>query len=75
MGGGRWHQVGSVEGVAEFVHPLVYGFPGFYDVHEVVLVYRSYPIEAGGFGEGEVMSESGEPGGIQPVATSKYNRS
>ena len=44
-----WHQVGAFDGVAEFVHPLVYGSPGFYDVHEEVLVDRPDAVEAGGF--------------------------
>jgi len=70
-GGGRVgivprHQVFSFEGVAEFVHPLVYGSPGFADVHEEVLVDWPDAIEAGGFGdlpERVFVCGEGDPGG------------
>jgi hypothetical protein len=42
------HQVFSFDGVAEFVHSLVYGSSRFTDVHEEVLVDRSDAVEAGG---------------------------
>jgi len=55
-GGGRggivpWHQLGTVERLAEFVDSLVYGSPGFADVHEEVLVDWPDAAEAGGFGD------------------------
>jgi hypothetical protein len=51
-GGGRegivpWHQVGSVEGVAEFIHSFVNGSSCLANVHEEVLADRFYPVEAG----------------------------
>ena len=52
-GGGRmgiipWHQVGSPEGVAEFVNSFVYGSSRFANVHEIVFADRLYPVETGG---------------------------
>ena len=51
-GGGRvgivpWHQVGSVEGLAEFVDSFVHGSSRLADVHEEVFADRFYPVEAG----------------------------
>ena len=43
------HQPGPVERLAEFVHSLVYGSPGFTDVHEEVLGDWPDAVEAGGF--------------------------
>ena len=45
-----WHQVGSPEGVAEFVEPFVERPSGFSDVHDEVFADWFYPVEAGGFG-------------------------
>ena len=42
-----WHQVGSVEGLAEFVDSFVYGSSRFANVHEEVFADRLYPVEAG----------------------------
>ena len=47
MGIVPWHQVGSVEGLAEFVHSLVYGSSRFADIHEEVFADRLDPVEAG----------------------------
>ena len=47
MGIVPWHQVGSVEGLAEFVHPFVYGSSRFADVHEKVFTDGFNPVEAG----------------------------
>jgi len=69
------HQVKPVERLAEFVQSLVDGSPGFADVPNEGFAGRSHPVEARGFEEGEGISGSGEPGEIQPVATSKYYRS
>jgi hypothetical protein len=51
-GGGRvgivpWHQVGSPEGVAEFVNSFVYGSSRLANVHEEVFADGFYPVEAG----------------------------
>lgn len=53
MGIVPWHQVFSFYGVAEFVHSLVYGSPGFTDVHEEVFSGWSDAVEAGGSGREE----------------------
>jgi hypothetical protein len=42
-----WHQVGSPEGVAEFVESFVYGSSRFANIHEKVFADRFYPVEAG----------------------------
>jgi ferritin-like protein len=42
-----WHQVGSVEGLAEFVDSFVHGSSRFADIHEEVFADRFYPVEAG----------------------------
>ena len=42
-----WHQVGSVEGLAEFVDSFVYGSSRLANVHEEVFADRFYPVEAG----------------------------
>ena len=47
MGIVPWHQVGSVEGLAEFVDSFVYGSSRFANVHEKVFADRLYPVEAG----------------------------
>lgn len=60
------HQVFSFYVVAEFVYPLVYGSPGFADVHEEILVDWPDAVEAGGFGdlaEGVFVCGEGDPGG------------
>jgi hypothetical protein len=51
-GGGRvriipWHQLGSGEGLAEFVDSFVYGSSRFADIHEEVFADRFYPVETG----------------------------
>ena len=45
------HQVCSLEGMTEFVHSLVYGSPGFSDVHEEVFTGWSDPVETRLFGD------------------------
>ena len=42
-----WHQVGSVEGLAEFVDSFVYGSSRFANVHEEVFADGFNPVEAG----------------------------
>ena len=42
-----WHQVGSVEGLAEFVDSFMYGSSCFANVHEEVFPDRLCPVEAG----------------------------
>ena len=42
-----WHQVGSVEGLAEFVDSFVDGSSRLANVHEKVFSDRLYPVEAG----------------------------
>lgn len=67
------HQVFSFDGVAEFVHALVYGSSRFPDVHEEVFAYWPDAVETGLFwdlaefffcgGEGD----PGGPGEILPI--------
>ena len=60
------HQVFSFDGVAEFVHSLVYGSSRFTDVHEEVFSGRSDAVEARGFGdlaEFFFCGSEGDPGG------------
>lgn len=45
------HQVCTFECVTEFVQSFVYGSPGFTDVHQEVFADRSYPVDAGLFGD------------------------
>jgi len=42
-----WHQVGSAEGLAEFVDSFVYGSSRFANVHEEVFADGLYPVKAG----------------------------
>jgi hypothetical protein len=42
-----WHQVGSFEGVAEFIDSFMYGSSRFANVHEEVFADRLYPVETG----------------------------
>ena len=46
-----WHQVGSVEGLAEFIHSFVYGSSRFANVHEEVFADRFNPVKSGFFGD------------------------
>ena len=46
-----WHQVGSVEGLAEFVNSFVHGSSRFTNKHEEVFADRLYPVEAGSSGD------------------------
>ena len=45
------HRDFAFEGVTEFVESFVYGSPGLSDIHEEVFADRSYPVEAGLFGD------------------------
>ena len=47
MGIVPWHQVGSIEGLSEFVNSFMYGSSRLADVHEEVFADRFYPVEAG----------------------------
>jgi hypothetical protein len=49
------HQVFSFDGVAEFVHSLVYGSSRFTDVHEEVFAGWSDAVEVGGEWQGGVI--------------------
>ena len=51
MGIVPWHQVGSFEGVAEFVQPFVYGSSGFTEVHQKFFADRTDAVEAGFSGD------------------------
>jgi hypothetical protein len=42
-----WHQVGSAEGLAEFVDSFVHGSSRLANVHEEVFADGFYPVEAG----------------------------
>ena len=41
------HQIGSAEGLVEFVNSFVYGSSRFANIHEKVFADRFYPVEAG----------------------------
>ena len=47
MGIVPWHQVGSIEGLSEFVNSFMYGSSRFANVHEEVFADWFYPVEAG----------------------------
>ena len=73
MGIVPWHQVGSPEGVAEFVNSFVYGSSHLANVHEEFFTRGTNAVETGFFGDfSELFFSSGErhprgPGEGAPV--------
>ena len=51
MGIVPWHQVGSPEGVAEFVNSFVYGSSHLANVHEEFFTRGTNAVETGFFGD------------------------